>query len=147
MEEEEEEGRALGGGGGGGTETTTTTTTTMNKMSTEMATYRSGRGGTGGGGPGILPSIDKNDYDLNMNARRGRTTGPRPRPRLESAKKKEEYMPIWDGPPPSWRAGGLICMLIQRGGVLTKIILGKTNNNLKQGIILPQTKYHRGRIT
>ena len=33
-----------------------------------------------------------------------------------------------------------------RWGVLTKIILGKTNQHLKHGIILPQTKYQRVRI-
>ena len=54
-------------------------------------------------------------------------------------------MPIWDDPPTSWKAGGLIFMLIQRGGVLTKILLGNTNKHFKQSIILLQIKYQRRR--
>ena len=38
-------------------------------MATEIATDRSGGGGIGEGGEGLLPGIDKNDDDLNMNAR------------------------------------------------------------------------------
>ena len=68
MEEEEEESRALGGGSGGGGTTTTTAMTTM--MATEMATDRSGGGGTGERGVGLLPGIDKNGDDSNMKARK-----------------------------------------------------------------------------
>ena len=62
MEEEEEKIRAFGGSGGCGTMTTTTT------MDTEMATDRSSRGGTQGGGAGLLPGIDKKDYQEGFQA-------------------------------------------------------------------------------
>ena len=39
-------------------------------MATEMETDRSGGGGTGGRETGLLPGIDKNDDDSNMNARK-----------------------------------------------------------------------------
>ena len=54
-------------------------------------------------------------------------------------------MYIWNGLPTFWQAGGLILVLNWRGGVMTKILLGKTNQHLKQSIILPQTKYQRER--
>ena len=53
---------------------TTTTTTTMTTMSMEMEKYRSGREVTaGGGGAGLLPGIDKNADDSNMNVRKRAT--------------------------------------------------------------------------
>ena len=129
------------------TMTTTITTTIMTMIttiSTEMATDRSSGGGTGGGGAVLFPGIDKNDDESNMNARKRETNRAKTKTGVGD-KVVGLDTSIWDGPPTSWRAGGLLFMLIRRGVVLKRILLGKKNHHLKQSIILPQTKYQRRR--
>ena len=95
------------------------------------------------------PALTKTKTNQTWTQGRRWPTGPRPRPRPRtrpaSEVNEEDWIRIWDGPPTSWWAGGLIFMLIRRGVVLTKILLGKTNQHLKQSIIFPQTKFQWGK--